>query len=82
MILVPDDPRYSGEHYDTAPDIPDPVCPVCGNQSPSYIYIQGGEVLGCDKCIETLDASEWAEDQFSQEREAEIERLEELNRHD
>ena len=53
--------RYGDENYDS------PICPVCGEECET-LYLQDGNVIGCDSCIETKDAWEYwdeYEDQFS-----------------
>ena len=49
MIRVPDrkiDP----------PEMPPPVCPVCGNEC-EKIYIDGNnDVVGCDECLRSVYA--------------------------
>jgi len=65
-------------HDTDLPEIPDPVCPICGSEMPEYIYLQNGAVIGCVHCLECMDADDWAADQWEQEREADIE--EELER--
>jgi hypothetical protein len=39
-----------------------PICPVCGFECET-IYLAGQTPVGCDCCIESQDAYEWAEDQ-------------------
>ena len=47
-------------------DYPDPpyhppvFCPVCGSEC-DWTYINElGDVVGCDECLEEMDAYEWA----------------------
>ena len=37
-----------------------PVCPVCWQEcSKIYRFRDGGDVIGCDECIEEVDAEEY-----------------------
>ena len=38
-----------------------PVCPVCGEDCEEIFFDVNNEVCGCDKCIHSRDAYEWAE---------------------
>ena len=39
---------------------PDRYCPVCGEASPLYLYINSdGEVAGCDVCTNKVDAEDY-----------------------
>ena len=41
-------------------ECPEPVhCPVCGARCET-IYAMGSEALGCEHCIDVMDASDWA----------------------
>lgn len=31
-------------------------CPVCGEFNPYYFYRMGGEIIGCEFCIERVEA--------------------------
>lgn len=43
--------------YSDPPENRGAVCPVCG--APCYkIYKRGGEIVGCDDCIDEVDAEE------------------------
>ena len=34
-----------------------PICPVCGAETDTYYRdINSGEIVGCDECIESVDA--------------------------
>ena len=43
------------------PETP-PVCPECGSECES-IYMFEGSPIGCDCCIDVVDAYEWQYDQ-------------------
>lgn len=62
---------------DEGPDIPDPECPICGHGRPESIYLVDGEVVGCEHCIQVMDASDWAYEQWEKEMEASREAIEE-----
>ena len=70
-----------GDYYDE-PNVPDPVCPVCGHEGPEYIYVQDDVAIGCDHCVDCKDADDWAYEQWERDVEAQREHQEELNRGD
>lgn len=35
-----------------------PRCPVCGEECET-VYLKDGEPVGCDECLETMDAYEY-----------------------
>ncbi len=41
----------------TEPKYKVPVCPVCG-ETCRWLYKREGEVIGCDECVEEVDAWE------------------------
>lgn len=43
-------------------DRPDPVCPICGEHCVT-IYKAGAEVVGCECCIDAVDAWEWSDEE-------------------
>lgn len=45
---------------DGTPEYTGPHCPVCG-EACELVYRSGGEVLGCDFCVTTMDA--WEEEE-------------------
>lgn len=65
MTQIPDAPwireaeRYGMPPYD---DDPDPICPCCGHAA-NYIYLKDGEAIGCDLCLDVMDADDWAYEQ-------------------
>lgn len=36
----------------------EPRCPLCGEECET-LYLMSGSVVGCDKCVDTLDAWEY-----------------------
>lgn len=56
--------------YDPGPDIPDPVCPICGSDNPETMYLVDDQVVGCERCISVQDANDWAAEQWEREMEA------------
>lgn len=36
----------------------EPICPICGKEC-SEIHVQDGYVIGCDRCVDTLDVWDW-----------------------
>lgn len=45
---------------DCLPDEKIYKCPYC-NKECEYYYTCDGEIMGCDNCIEKVDAAEWEE---------------------
>lgn len=41
---------------------PPPHCPICG-QDTELFYLQNGEIIGCENCIESADAYDMAEEE-------------------
>lgn len=40
-----------------------PICPVCGQECAKIHRLRfAGMVVGCDECVETVDALEWCEE--------------------
>ena len=37
---------------------PMPVCPVCGDETDTYYKDFHGTIVGCDQCMDTVDARE------------------------
>jgi hypothetical protein len=35
-----------------------PICPVCGEECDTYYMDRHGEILGCEACIDIVDAWE------------------------
>lgn len=33
-----------------------PVCPMCGEETDTFYKTIGGEIVGCDSCIRSVDA--------------------------
>lgn len=56
---------YPGE----PPEIPRPVCPVCGQECEEVTVNLNGEVLWCNNCIDDFvwvrNADDWWEDEHS-----------------
>ena len=38
-------------------------CPVCGEEPESQLYRCDGEIIGCDRCVETVDVEDYEEDE-------------------
>ena len=56
--MLADAPWIREAENDGMPDGPDPKCPLCGQEC-STLYVVDGEVLGCENCVETVDAYDW-----------------------
>lgn len=65
MEQLPDAPyireaeRFGMPPYD---DDPEPTCPICGNECEIIYKDKDGTEFGCEHCIRTTDAREWAEE--------------------
>ena len=35
-----------------------PICPVCGCECDTFYRDRDGEIVGCDECVQTIDAWE------------------------
>lgn len=42
-----------------------PRCPVCGEECETIYYGKWMDIVGCDMCLETRNAWEWAEEEAS-----------------
>lgn len=47
----------TGYPYPECDEVPDPRCPCCGDVCET-VYLWNGEVIGCDNCVEKMDASD------------------------
>lgn len=43
----------------TPPEPDEAYCPVCGSSCGKYFRSLNGEILGCDECVEEVDAFEY-----------------------
>lgn len=41
-----------------APEIP-PQCPICMEETDTFIRDYWGDIVGCDKCCDKVDAWDW-----------------------
>lgn len=59
MIQIPDAPWIrDAEMYGDDPP-PEAHCPCCGDECENLYVDSGGEVVGCEHCVETVDAWDW-----------------------
>lgn len=42
--------------YPEPPEVKVPVCPVCGEECDTLYRDNSGSVVGCDNCVDALDA--------------------------
>lgn len=49
------------------PEKPMPVCPVCGSECEEFYLdsVNNHEIVGCDVCIERVNAAMWQEDLYA-----------------
>ena len=59
MTQIPDAPWIRDAEINGMPDGDDVYCPVCGAENPETIYLQGGEILGCDECVKRVDGYDY-----------------------
>lgn len=48
------------------PEKANPVCPVCGCECEKFYLSLNREIIGCNECIEEVDAYEYAEEKHSE----------------
>lgn len=41
---------------------PTPICPICGDETATYYRNSAGFIIGCESCVEMIDAWEYKED--------------------
>lgn len=44
------------------PEDPMPVCPECGEECDTLYRDRTGQIVGCENCIDTLDAYDYFDD--------------------
>lgn len=49
--------------YPSPPEPDEAYCPVCGSACEKFYRSLNGEILGCDECIDEVDAFEYNEEQ-------------------
>lgn len=68
MEQIPDAPWIREAERYGYPE-PDPVnCPCCGCECETIYYDMTGTVVGCDVCMVTKDAQEWADEEREKSR--------------
>ena len=45
-------------YYDP-PEPKPPICPICGEETDTFIADKDDFIFGCDKCIKNIDAWDW-----------------------
>lgn len=54
---------YEPERRLDPPEQKSYYCPTCGAENPEHYYRNWfGRIVGCDKCVDTLDAAQWEGD--------------------
>ena len=48
-----DDPPPS---YYEPPESSPPICPICGEETDTYMRDYYGDIVGCDQCVKAVDA--------------------------
>ena len=49
--------------YFEPPEDPEPMrCPMCGEETDTFMKDYFGEICGCDKCVTAVDAWDYAEE--------------------
>lgn len=64
-------------------DPPEPEvykCPVCSSEAEVYYFGQLGEIIGCENCVTTQDASDYWRDKFEEAEAIMYEEMEEGDR--
>ena len=60
--MIPDPPYIRDAETNGMPETEAVNCPVCGEECETIFADMYGNVFGCDRCILTQDAWEWAEE--------------------
>lgn len=69
MEQIPDAPWIrEAEQLGMPPYGDDPECPVCGASCQTVYEDQSGSICGCDRCMRTMDAWEWMEQEIENNR--------------
>jgi len=45
------------------PEKPMPICPVCGCECGIYYRNLNGEIIGCDECVDAVNAVDYMDEQ-------------------
>lgn len=61
MIDIPDAPWIRDAELYGEEEAPDVYCPMCGEENPEHFYVQDGEIIGCDNCVEKVEPYDWYE---------------------
>ena len=57
-----DDPPMS-YYEEPEPKLAPPVCPICGEETDTFIADKDRNIIGCENCIEYLDAWDFADEE-------------------
>lgn len=57
-MSIEDAPWIREAETDGMPEEGEPICPVCGEECEG-LYIADGDVIGCDCCVDRVDAWDW-----------------------
>jgi len=68
MEQIPDAPWIRDAELNGYGDYEPIECPICGEECETIYRDRYGEVVGCDECITTQEAYEWAEEQKEADR--------------
>ena len=49
------------DSYYEPPEGSPPICPVCGEETDTFYQDSDGDIVGCDKCVKTIDAWDYVE---------------------
>lgn len=66
--MVPDAPWIRDAEMYGMWDGPEIDCPVCGLEALIMYKDANNEIVGCDKCMRTVDATDWYRDQLEADR--------------
>lgn len=68
MNQIPDAPWIRDAELNGYPSADPVVCPVCGEECEEIFEDVYGTVVGCDRCLISKDAWEWAEERKEADR--------------
>ena len=61
--MLSDAPWIRDAENDGLPSEPEPVCPVCGAEC-EVIYRIGDDAIGCENCVEVIDACDYVDGRY------------------
>lgn len=57
--MIPNAPYIRSAESLGTDNVDEPECPVCGDFCKTVYRNDAGSVIGCDRCVQAMDAYEW-----------------------